>query len=154
MQEKYSWKNVPPAKGIEPETAAEEITRIIAVHGHATPQIIVQEAEHEESPLHRCFEWDDSVAAKMYRVEQAKYILRAIVVTVEKEDRPPVRIRAFHNVVEDDVRCYTTVKHARQTPELWRQVVEKAKAELKSWRQTYQHIKEFETIFEVVDQFV
>ena len=36
-----------------------------------TPQEILEKARDETSELHKCFEWDDSVAAERYRLQQA-----------------------------------------------------------------------------------
>lgn len=51
------------------------------------PQEIVQYAElNPSSELHKCFEWDDSKAANLWRVKQAGDIIRNIVVYVEDNE--------------------------------------------------------------------
>lgn len=44
--------------------------------GRITPEAVVEDARDPESPLHDEFEWDDSVAAEKYRLEQARRLLR------------------------------------------------------------------------------
>lgn len=39
--------------------------------GLLMPGKVVQAAQHEDSPLHEHFEWDDAKAAHEYRVSQA-----------------------------------------------------------------------------------
>lgn len=51
-------------------------------NGKITPDELVAFAEPEGSPLHPYFEWDDSVAAKLYRLEQAQGIIRSYKVVV------------------------------------------------------------------------
>ena len=152
MIAKYRWKHNPPGS-VKAEHAAGEIQRIIKVHGHATPQIIVNEATNPDNPLHNCFEWNEKKAAVICRLNQARYILRQIEAVIqEDEEKEPIRVRAFQNVVEDDNRVYLTIQRARAKPELWEQVVMKARTEIKNWRETYKSIKEFEVVFQAIDQ--
>lgn len=44
--------------------------------GRITPALIVEVARDPESPLHQCFEWDDSIAAERHRLDQARRLLR------------------------------------------------------------------------------
>jgi len=37
-----------------------------------SPQELLEKARNEDSELHKCFEWDDSVAAEKYRLIQAR----------------------------------------------------------------------------------
>lgn len=148
---KYRWKHLAPGK-VTPDAAANEITRIISIYGCATPNRIVFEARRKRNPLHDCFEWNDTIAAKMYRESQARYILRSIETVIDQSDDEPIRIRAFPSVIENDKNVYITLAHAREVPELWEQVVEKALLEIKNWRETYKHIKEFEAIFIAIDK--
>ncbi len=46
--------------------------------GKLTPASVVSDASDPASPLHSCFEWDDSVAAHKYRLEQARVLIRSV----------------------------------------------------------------------------
>jgi len=50
--------------------------------GRLTPDIVVDDAEPENSPYHQDFEWDDAVCGKRYRIGQARDIIRACRVRV------------------------------------------------------------------------
>jgi len=64
--------------------------------GRLSPELLVQIATPEEHPLHPRFEWEDSVAGPLYRLEQAARIIRSARVVIEREpERPPVSVRAF-----------------------------------------------------------
>jgi hypothetical protein len=55
--------------------AAEELERIRKGRGDFyQPQDIVNESRPAHALLHPAFEWNDDVAAKRYRVDQARYI--------------------------------------------------------------------------------
>lgn len=89
-------------KGLNAQTAGEELERIrIQNGGKLRPEDILNEASSKDSPLHPVFEWDDSRAARKYRIQQARRFLKAIVVVYEDNEVAP----AFYNVsvnIEDD----------------------------------------------------
>lgn len=64
--------------------------------GSLSPELVVQAAVPENHPLHNRFEWDDSVAGPLYRLEQAAHLIRSVKVVIEREpERPPIKVRAF-----------------------------------------------------------
>lgn len=69
-------------------------------HGELTPDIVLDEARPEDSPLHSRFEWDDAVAGESWRRHQAHELIQSVkVVYKEATDTDPAqRIRAFHAV--------------------------------------------------------
>ena len=44
-----------------------------------TPKNLVDEARPEDSPLHPEFDWDDSIAAEKWREEQARQVIKTII---------------------------------------------------------------------------
>ena len=67
-------------------TVAAELERIRAEQGTLKSEAIVAEAEAADAPLHPFFEWDDAAAAHQLRLEQARRLVRAVVVV--RDDRP------------------------------------------------------------------
>ena len=55
--------------------------------GLLRPRAVVDAARDVESPLHRCFEWDDKVAGEKYRLEQAQRLIRSFTVVHEKNGK-------------------------------------------------------------------
>ena len=47
--------------------------------GKFTPMEVLEKAKDETTELHKCFEWNDSIAAEKYRLEKAKNIIRMLV---------------------------------------------------------------------------
>lgn len=47
-----------------------------------TPSAVVEAARDAASPLHPLFEWDDDLAAEAYRLDQARAVIRTVLVTV------------------------------------------------------------------------
>ena len=74
----------------------DQLQAIYDEHKRLTPSIVVTVAADPTHPLHERFVWDDSEAARRYRLVQASGLIRSVSVVVEREeDRPPVRVRAF-----------------------------------------------------------
>lgn len=63
-----------------------EIQRLYDERGKVTSTDLVEAAQSEDSPAHAGFEWDDAVAGREYRLNQARRWLR--VCTVIYEDQP------------------------------------------------------------------
>lgn len=62
--------------------------------GNITPQIVIDDAMDEDSPLHSHFTWDDAEAGHQWRVEQARRLIRRVRLEVTIEEQP-VRAIAF-----------------------------------------------------------
>ena len=59
--------------------------------GKITPEEVLEIARNKDSELHKCFEWDDGVAAEKYRLTQARGILLNLYYVPQKKDSEPVR---------------------------------------------------------------
>ena len=133
----YAWK-VGSRHGIEAQVAGDEISRIRVEKGKFfTPMDVVDSAREQGSPLHPAFEWDDEKAAIKYRVEQAGYLIRSIVV-VNEADQTKEPIRAFVSVIgDDDKPRYTTVAHAFSVPDLRENVLAQAQADFRAFERKF-----------------
>jgi len=62
-------------------------------YGEISTELLLKEASSPEHPLHGRFEWDDSVAAHKWRLEQAAQIIRAskFISFMKDGETPPVR---------------------------------------------------------------
>lgn len=70
------------------------VEKLIARDGLCSAEAFVAEAEHDDSPVHDMFEWDDATEAHRWRVHKA----RTIIVSV-KLDNADKRTPAFVPVV-------------------------------------------------------
>lgn len=68
----------------------EEVIQTIAAledrKGRLQPDDVLEEAESPDSPLHSFFEWDDSAAARAFRLSQARVLITRVKIVVTKED--------------------------------------------------------------------
>lgn len=113
-----------------------------------TPEEVLEKARNEKTELHKCFEWDDDVAAEKYRLQQARQIIQLLVITPVEEEHTPMRV--FQITSETNV--YQPTKMFLEQPDEYAVLLQRAKGELKAIRNRYKMLSELETIFEEIDK--
>ncbi len=68
-------------------------------HGALTAKILLEAATPESHPLHAHFEWDDSIAARKHRLEQARRLIRSCRVTFKDSAGTERTVREFQSVI-------------------------------------------------------
>lgn len=77
-----------------------ELIRLQKRHdGKLRPEDVLEAAKNVKSPLHDCFEWDDSKAAHLHRIDTARTLIRAVYVEHYPSKRQ--KIRAFVSLPSD-----------------------------------------------------
>jgi hypothetical protein len=110
--------------------------------GRLRPDDVVEDARDPRSPMHPHFEWDNTVAADKYRLNQAREIIR-IIVREDDEGEDDQPRRAFINVNSgDDGRSYRTVDEVMQSHDLQVAVMAQALRDLQSWQHRYQELSD------------
>ena len=112
-----------------------------------TPQEMVEKARDEQSELHKCFEWNDTVAAEKYRLQQARNVLSMLVFKPKTEEEQPVRI--FSLTTEKSV--YQPTKQFLVQADEYQDLLKRALAELEAFKRKYRTINELEGLFEAID---
>lgn len=146
----YEWK---PQSGFtkkaDPNKVAAEIN---SIGESATPEQIVALGTGKSTELHKCFEWDDTVAANKYRLEQAKDIAESLLVIhiqPEKTDEPPMRLRAMYHL--PGTSGYQQSVQIVRNEDKYRRLLEQAKTELRMFKAKYSMLSELQDIFDMID---
>lgn len=165
----YEWSVRGLFKGVHPQVAGERIEQL-RVKGRLTPSAIVEDARSPKSPLHRCFQWDDSKAAEKWRLQQARLIVSHLVIKVKIGRRvKPATTRAFVSIQRPEPlpkkgaqstakapreqnREYVTVRAALKDETMRTQVLRAALREIESWRTKYRDLKELTRVFAAMDE--
>ena len=152
MSVRYAWR--PGSRvSIDAEKAGRELAGIERKEGELTPSNVLDRARSANSSLHGHFEWDDTIAAEQHRLTQAGELIRSIVVDVSRSNvEPPKPTRAFVSVERQGRRSYVGVQTAMSDADLRRQVLERAKAELRAFRERYADLQELAAIFAAMDR--
>lgn len=112
-----------------------------------TPEEVLEKARDENSELHKCFEWNDSVAAEKYRLQQAGNVIRMLYYESEKKDVKPVR--AFSLTTEQSTyqptQLFTVQKDEYQS------LLKRAMAELEAFKRKYHTLTELEEVFKAME---
>lgn len=124
--------------GLNIQIDAREVHREISKIKMKTPENIVEVARHKSSPLHKYFEWDDSIAAHKYRLTQA----RTLVLSIGFEENGQL-YREFESVVLDGERSYVSVENIAQSQDLIAQVLRQALDDLTFFKQKHQRWSSF-----------
>ena len=59
------------------------------IHGHLTPDLVLDAATKKTSPLHSMFLWDDTAAANEHRKWQARKLIRSVKIERPDGDLTP-----------------------------------------------------------------
>lgn len=137
----------------DPQALGQEIETLRRKKGFLTPQLLVQQAARKGSKLHAEFEWDDSAAAQSWRIEQAQYLLRAIVLIRQPQNGDPALVRAFvHLQDEDEGPIYTSLSVAMGDAAMRAQVLRRAWQELEGWKRRYSEYEELAHVFSAMEE--
>lgn len=147
----YEWTWGMP---VSAQAAGERLEAIEKQHGEVTPKLVLDDARDENSILHSCFEWRDSVAAELYREKQAGDLIRNIKVVVQPaESTEPKQIRAFVSVVDDEKkRRYVNLEKSLSEQKYRDQALTDAFNSLKSFREKYNMYRELSGVISEIDK--
>lgn len=113
-----------------------------------TPDNIVDYAKSEKTELHKCFEWNDTIAGHKYRCIQAQQVVRSlIVIKEESEEKTPLRL--FYNT-GDRTGEYKPVKMVMKSEDEYESLLRKAQDELRAFKKKYSFLTELEEILELI----
>ena len=126
---------------------AEKVSKEIESISNATPVSILEYARNENSELHKCFEWDDTVAAEKYRLQQARNIVCNLVYQEKEEE--PTKLRVFYN--QSSTNTYKPTKVLVRNEDSYKELLMQAKLELRAFKNKYKMLTELEDIFKLID---
>ena len=151
VYKRYEWKDAKLSKGLPAQVVGETFEQIERRDGVLTKEAFLEASRPENSPTHKCFEWDDSVAAEKYRLTQSRMIINSIAVTITKANGEEQKAPAFVNVeIKTDSGKYKNIEVAMNNESEKAIVLQNALNELKQFEKKYGYLKELERIFEEI----
>lgn len=115
--------------------------------GQITPQEVLEKARDVNSELHKCFEWDDSIAAEKYRLQQARSIIINLVYAPKKEEEQSVRCFSLTSKVS----TYQPTQQFLVQEDEYQTLLKRALAELEAFKRKYHTLAELEAVFEAIE---
>ena len=146
----YKWRS-----GARYSANAEKVADELNALEVKKPESVVQYAEDKNTELHRCFTWEDAKAAHLYRLEEARGVIRSVIfVNDEEPDTEPIEHRAFEYVVrapeseeEQPEKTFMPTQDALQDDEFRQQIlgdIARAIGELSQKAKVYRYLAESE----------
>ena len=165
---------------VSAETAGSVMEQIERERGSVDKESFLEASRPEDSPTHDLFEWDDSIAAENYRLQQSGNFIRELHIDIEKieddsykqvtlnlsEGKPkdqerPQTMRAFLSATAfgNGSRMfqkseYVSSDKAINDKDIRNTVLENAKRELAIFRRKYNMLKELQSLFEEIDKVI
>ena len=150
----YAWKYNNKA---DAQKVGSELDAIYEEHGKVTPELVVEDARKPDRETHQLIEWDDPTAAGAYRRDQARYIMRNIIVVHKTEATPDegakvIKIPVYTNVDVDDGRYYLPIRAAMERDDTRTYVLKQALRDLSAFRHKYGQLTELANVFTAIDK--
>lgn len=148
----YEWKI--PKYTVEAQRAGEELERIEGKYGAVRAGDVVRESSAQAAVLHPLFEWNDTTAARKYRLRQAQEIIQNLVTVVRVlPNEPPKSIRTFVSIepTPQEKSAYITVATVLSNEEYTAQMLQNALEELAAFRQKYANLRELTDVIRAID---
>lgn len=112
-----------------------------------TAQTLLDANRPKSAPLHNEFEWDNKKAAEAYRLDQARYILRSLII-VPDEEKPKETVRAVFTVQDSK---YESIDVILKNDEKRSALFTIALRELKAIERKYSTISELAPVWFALD---
>ena len=137
------------------QVVGEQLEKIELKYGEITKENFLNESRSKTSPTHALFEWNDSIAAEKYRLEQAGQVIRMITVSISAADNEePKTIRAFVNSQPDNITKgrFINILSGMNNEETRRVIIANAMAELKQFEKKYALYTEFTEVITAINK--
>lgn len=143
-----------------------ELTRLGLGHdGYIDPEVVVEAAAHPDSPMHRYFTWDDTEAARRYRIAQAGQLVRRVTLTILRPAPAggPVEVRRVRAVqsspldrqprgTEGHTGSYMRVENLMADPARRKAMVAQTIVELEGIRKRRRELTELAEVWAAIDR--
>ena len=127
------------------QKVAEEI---LSIGESATPEQIVEKAKDESTEIHKCFTWDDTVAAEKWRLHEARQIVCHLVVKEDTAEGRP-ELRFFHKAEKSE--GYVSAMTVFRNEDKYLQLIHNALQELRAFRKKYSFLSERQEIVNLIN---
>lgn len=122
----------------------EELLKVREDYGALTPENVVRAAEHPDHPLHNRFEWDNTEAARKWRLHQAANLIRSVKIRFVRPSGESGKVRAFsRDPSADRPSVYDETEEVVADPVNRQVILQQMKREWASFKARYHQMEEF-----------
>lgn len=145
----YAWKEGSRLP-LDAQVAGKELHRLQRQNDGITPPAVVESAKDDASPLHPAFEWDDRAAAYEYRLTQARYLLRSLVITDPTGEEQTIRAFVVVQKPDEKGEVYLDTLTVFRDDDLRRQALDRAMNELQAFSRKYAGFEELAEVLAAI----
>lgn len=116
-----------------------------------TPENVVEYAKNTNTTLNRLFEWNDEIAGKKWRIQQARKILNNITVEIVGKDEQKKPIRAFVKTTTKKEE-YRNIESVVSDAEQYSLLLNMAYKELNVTKNKYQTLQEIQELLKDIPE--
>lgn len=141
---------IPDIYPVSAQTAGEALEDTYNKHGAVTAENVLDDNRDEGKPLHGCFEWNNDIAGEKYRLEQAKKIIRSIVVVqqTDHEEREPVRFYVSCGKSHE----YHPMNIVLESKDMRAEMLDNAKRDFDNFKRKYSTLVDLAEFFTAADE--
>lgn len=157
--QEIKWKSHAKSTDIPADVAYKTLLKIKRENGgRLTPNDVVDFAKDPSSPMHSWFTWDDSEAARLFRLSEAGSLIRSIEIIYK--ETPKTERRAFELSIRKKVgdpeskTVYSTAEEAAADPDNHARLIAEAVRTLMAWRKRFAALQELHHLMSKIDEAV
>lgn len=136
---RYCWKGT--AFSADANKVGNELERLENNVVKLTNNEVLEYAKNNvNSELHKCFDWDDSVAGNKWRLSQATAILSSIQLVIKEDEKSKETTKVYYSLRTDSEisgREYKNVMKIIEDDEDYKQLLKRAENEFISYKERY-----------------
>ncbi len=135
-----------------PEDVGELFERLEKTEKGLTPSSVLDASREEGTLLHHYFEWDDSIAGEKYRQDQARFLIRNLIIvekTDDQQERAETKDRAF--VITPGYKsAYVALDNALTNAEWRNHLLKNANRDMEIFTEQYKRLSELADVIQAM----
>ena len=142
---KYSWKSV--GFNANAQKVGEELEDIVDV---SNKNVLDYAKNNINSELHKCFEWDDTIAGEKYRLVQATQLISSISFVIQEEPIKKQKVYYSIKTEEKGIRTFKNIKSILENDDEYKELCNKAKQEIENCKNKYNDLIQKKDLKEII----
>jgi len=147
---KYTWSNIWFKQ--DANKIGRELEQINDISELTNKEVLEYAENHKDSELAKCFEWNNEIAGRKFRLQQASNILCSISIVIDDSKEPVEKTRVYVSTrkKDDEKRTFKKLVDVLDDDEEYKALVEKAKNELNTCQDKYRNIVRLQDLKDII----
>ena len=147
---KYVWNNV--GFKADANSVGKELEQLERTTSLTNEEVLKYAKSHQNSELHKCFEWDDKIAGEKFRMQQATKLLCSISIVYEdnNNNEEKTRIYVSTRTRNDEKRTFKKITDVLEDDEEYKALLDKANNELNNCQQKYRDLIKLQDLKDII----